>query len=131
MSKRFVAESSSDVIVADSLQVSFKQTHYRVTDSMTRSIIICSCSRLTSIHAYYTHVAELVLITSIAFDRAFSVHAFVADSLLSDELDDEINIECIFEADSLFLSFKQALSIQLQIFNDERVSAHIFVFSGM
>ncbi len=35
------------IIVADSLQVSFKQTHYRVTDLMTRSIIICSCSRLT------------------------------------------------------------------------------------
>jgi len=98
---------------------------------MTRSIIICSCSRLTSIRAYYTHVAELVLIASITFNRAFSVHAFVADSLSSDKLDNEINIERVFEADSLFLSFKQTLSIQLQIFNDERVSAHIFMFSDM
>ena len=56
--------------------VPFKQTHYRVTDSMTRSIIICSCSRLTSIRAYYTHVVKLVLIASIAFDRAFSVHVY-------------------------------------------------------
>ena len=109
----------------------FKQTHYQVTDLMTRSIIICSCSRLTSIRAYYTHVAELVLIASITFNRAFSVHAFVADSLSSDKLDNEINIERVFEADSLFLSFKQTLSIQLQIFNDERVSAHIFMFSDM
>jgi len=77
------------------------------------------------------HVAELVLIASIAFNRAFFVHVFITNSLSSDELDNEINIECIFEADSLFLSFKQTLSIQLQIFNDERVSAHIFVFSDM
>ncbi len=103
MSKRFVAESSSDVIVADSLQVSFKQTHYQVTDSMMRSIIICSCSRLTSIRAYYTHVAELVLIASIAFNKAFFVHVFIADSLSSDELDNEINIERVFEADSLLI----------------------------
>jgi len=111
--------------------MSFKQTHYRVIDLMMRSIIICSCSRLTSIRAYYMHVAELVLIASIAFNRAFFVHVFITNSLSSDELDNEINIECIFEADSLFLSFKQTLSIQLQIFNDERVSAHIFVFSDM
>ena len=103
-----------------------------MTSSIKRSlrVVLCHCSRLTS-DSCLQRVAELVLIASIAFDRACSVHVFVADSLSSDELDDEINIERAFEADSLFLSFKQTLSIQLQIFNDERVSAHIFVFSDI
>ncbi len=45
---------------------------------MTRSIIICFCSRLT-------------------FD------VIVADSLSSDELDDKINIEHVFEANLLLI----------------------------
>ncbi len=36
-----------------------------------------------------------------------------------------------FVADSLFLSFKQTLFIQLQIFNDKWISAHIFVISDI
>jgi len=97
---------SVHVFVADSLRMSFKQTNYRVTSSMTRSIVICFCSRLTiervieanslssdeldnkiniervfeadslSIHIYYTHVTELVLIASIAFNKACSVHVY-------------------------------------------------------
>ncbi len=35
--------------------------------------------------------------------RACSVHVIKADSLSSDELDDEVNIERAFEADSLSL----------------------------
>jgi len=58
--------------------MSFKQTDYRVTSSMMRSIVICFCSRLT-----------------------FNV--IVADSLLSDELDNKINIKRVFEADSLLI----------------------------
>ncbi len=97
---------SVHVFVADSLRVSFKQTNYRVTSLTMRSIVICSCSRLTiecvieadslsndelddeinierafeadslSIRVYYTYVAELVLITSITFNRTCSVHVY-------------------------------------------------------
>ncbi len=35
--------------------------------------------------------------------KACSIHVIEADSLLSDELDNEINIERVFEADSLSL----------------------------
>ncbi len=52
------------VFVADLLQVSFKQTNYRVMSSITRSIIICSCSRLTS-DSCLQHVTELVLFVDL------------------------------------------------------------------
>ncbi len=45
---------------------------------MTRSIVICSCSK-------------------------FTFNVIVTNSLSSDELDDEINIERVFEADSLLI----------------------------
>ena len=57
--------------------MSFKQTNYRVTDSMTRSILVYHCSRLTSDFCLQ-RVAELVL--------------FI------DCLNDEINIRRALEA---------------------------------
>ncbi len=50
--------SNSDVIVADSLQMLFKQTHYRVTSSVDE------INHCLLIRACYTHVAELVSFVS-------------------------------------------------------------------
>jgi len=57
--------------------MSFKQTSYRVTDSTTRSILVCHCSRLTSDFCLQ-RVAELVLFIN--------------------HLNDKINIRCALEA---------------------------------
>ncbi len=89
-------------------------------NSIKRSlcVILYHCSKLT-FDSCLQRVAKLVLITFIAFNKVCSVHVFITNLLSSDEFDDKINIKCVFKADSLFLSFKQTLSIQLQIFNDE------------
>ncbi len=64
--------------------MSFKQTSYWVTNSMTRSILVCHCSRLTSDFCLQ-RVAELVL--------------FI------DHFNDEINIRCALEAKLVLITF--------------------------
>ena len=63
--------------------VPFKQASYRVTDSTTRSILVCHCSRLTS-DSCLQRVAELVL--------------FI------DRLNDEINIRRALEAELVLIA---------------------------
>jgi len=64
--------------------VSFKQASYRVTDSTTRSILVCHCSKLTSDFCLQ-RVAKLVL--------------FI------DHLNDEINIRRTLEAELVLIAF--------------------------
>ncbi len=61
MSKKFIAESSSDVIEADSL----------LSDELNDEINIERVFEADSllIRVYYMHVAELVLIASITFNN--------------------------------------------------------------
>ena len=100
------------------------------------SCLLHACSKACFVCAYYMHVVKLVTFVFIAFDRACSVHVYymhVVELVFwwrAQSRDHFMSFHVIV-ADSLFLSFKQTLSIQLQIFNDERISAHIFVFSDI
>jgi len=55
-------DQSLSIFVADSLRVSFKQTNYRVTDSMTRSI---SNASLKQAHCWTCHCSRLTMRRSI------------------------------------------------------------------
>ena len=57
--------------------------------------------RACSVHVYYTHVVELVSFVDWLNQEINYWLVIVADSLSSDELDDKINIERVFKADSL------------------------------
>jgi len=62
--------------------------------------------------------------------KACSVHVIEADSLLSDELDDEINIKRVFEADSLSLRIYYMHVAELVLFMfitfDRTCSVHVY-----
>ncbi len=77
----------------------------RLTLSVVQADLLLS-NKLSWWDQYRTRLWSRLTITSCllhACSKACFIHVIEADSLLSDELDDEINIERVFEADLLSL----------------------------